>query len=327
MGNQGFWFSEYEWLDEEREPNKGPGFQMTLEFHGSSARVSIDFPFDLESGIQLIRDIIDELEADYWRRLDPGSEWFASSVFERFPFLREQLPSTEELPHRLRGEAARDAAKDWSRKRLHSILLELGPERGPALDLDFDEAVRDLAHQVEEAILTDEATQGGARDVSAATESPSPEIEATLSWAASSQIPGRGAGAGPSLTPDATRDEPQDSFWRLRPHAAPAAISTIMLFLALGDHPYGFYTSLRWIVFASALGVSYVLHEWNGTHVGEPVGREVGLVVFIGLAILFNPVVPVTLERGTWAPIDYFGALVFALVAFGLKRPSSATSR
>jgi hypothetical protein len=37
--------------------------------------------------------------------------------------------------------------------------------------------------------------------------------------------------------------------------------------------------------------------------------------VFIGLAILFNPITPFRFQRGTWAELDLLGALLFLFAA------------
>src|SRR3954454_5830350 len=41
-----------------------------------------------------------------------------------------------------------------------------------------------------------------------------------------------------------------------RPHLIPALTSVVLLILALGNHPYGYYAFLRWVVCASALCVA-----------------------------------------------------------------------
>lgn len=87
-----------------------------------------------------------------------------------------------------------------------------------------------------------------------------------------------------------------------RPHVVPALVSALLLVVALGHHPYGFYTFLRWVVCLTAILVVWV--AWNSTHswVGWP---------FAGVAILFNPLAPVYLHRSTWRPIDIACAIAF----------------
>lgn len=80
-------------------------------------------------------------------------------------------------------------------------------------------------------------------------------------------------------------------------------ISGIMLFLALGYHPYSYYILLRWIVSASSFYSGWVFselekHSWSW--------------FFFISGILFNPIIPVYLNRSIWQIID----LVFSFVFF-----------
>ncbi len=62
-------------------------------------------------------------------------------------------------------------------------------------------------------------------------------------------------------------------------------IPAVLLFLAVFPLPYDYYTLLRVIIFISALYLmSQNKNEW--------------LYIFLGIAILFNPVLPI------WIPID-----------------------
>jgi hypothetical protein len=105
-----------------------------------------------------------------------------------------------------------------------------------------------------------------------------------------------------------------------RPHAIPALAAALLLLIALGDHPYGYYTFLRWAVCTAAIVVAWV--AWRSD-------VEWAMWPFIGIAILFNPLVPVYLQRSTWQPIDVICALAFGL-AISLKngdaRSQQATS-
>jgi len=89
-----------------------------------------------------------------------------------------------------------------------------------------------------------------------------------------------------------------------RPHLIPALASAVLLLVALGDHPYGYFTFLRWVVFMSACLVAWVAWESE---------VQPATFVFAAVAILFNPLVPVYLGKSTWAPIDVVCAVLFAL--------------
>jgi hypothetical protein len=96
----------------------------------------------------------------------------------------------------------------------------------------------------------------------------------------------------------------------VRPHAIPAVAAAAMLIVALGQHPYGYYTFLRWSVTVAALVVAWV--AWNST-------AQWATWLFVGIAILFNPLAPVYLTRDQWRPIDIVAAVCF-LGSLALQR-------
>jgi hypothetical protein len=87
-----------------------------------------------------------------------------------------------------------------------------------------------------------------------------------------------------------------------RPHVIPAFGAALLLFVALGQHPYGYYTFLRWAVCIAATFVAWV--AWHSA-------MQWATWAFVGVAILFNPLAPVYLHRSTWRPIDIICALAF----------------
>jgi hypothetical protein len=95
-----------------------------------------------------------------------------------------------------------------------------------------------------------------------------------------------------------------------RPHAIPAIAAALLLVVALGQHPYGYYTFLRLAVCVAAIVVAWV--AWNSN-------AQWATWVFAGVAILFNPLAPVYLQRSTWRPIDVGCALAF-LGSLAIKR-------
>lgn len=84
----------------------------------------------------------------------------------------------------------------------------------------------------------------------------------------------------------------------------------MLLLVALGQHPYGYYTFLRWTVTIAAIVVAWV--AWNST-------AQWATWPFVGIAVLFNPIAPVYLDRETWRPIDVLCALVF-IASLALER-------
>ena len=88
-------------------------------------------------------------------------------------------------------------------------------------------------------------------------------------------------------------DKP-DKLWFLVPAS--------LLLLALFPLPYGYYQFLRIAVAISSGFVAY--SAFKG-------GNQAWAICFGIICILFNPLFPVYLSRGMWAPIDIVVAIVF----------------
>ncbi|MCM8787533.1 MAG: hypothetical protein NC935_05710 [Candidatus Omnitrophica bacterium] len=80
-------------------------------------------------------------------------------------------------------------------------------------------------------------------------------------------------------------------------------ISGLMLFLALGYHPYSYYITLRWIVSISSFYSGWVMSK---------IKRHNWAWFFFIVGVLFNPIIPVYLNRSTWQIIDFAFAVVFS---------------
>jgi len=79
-------------------------------------------------------------------------------------------------------------------------------------------------------------------------------------------------------------------------------LSIFMLFGAIAEWPYGYYTFLRWITCITSILVVLQAFEKN---------IDWAKVVFIIIAILFNPLAPIYLSRSTWIPLDIITAVLF----------------
>jgi hypothetical protein len=101
-----------------------------------------------------------------------------------------------------------------------------------------------------------------------------------------------------------------------RPHLIPAAAAALLLFAAVGQHPYGYYTFLRWTVCIAAIFVAWI--SWHSQ-------AQWATWLFTGVAALFNPVAPVYLHRSTWRPIDIVCGLVF-VGSTAIERRASTSS-
>lgn len=81
-------------------------------------------------------------------------------------------------------------------------------------------------------------------------------------------------------------------------------LSIFMLFGAIAEWPYGYYTLLRWTTCIASILVTFQVFEKD---------INWAKVVFIIIAILFNPLTPIYLSRSTWIPIDITSAIFFII--------------
>ena len=87
-------------------------------------------------------------------------------------------------------------------------------------------------------------------------------------------------------------------------------IVSILLFWALDKHPYDYYTILRWIV----CGISLY-----SAHLSYNMKKMEWIYIFGGIAILFNPIIPVHFTQPTWKLIDFVTGLVFLISIYFIK--------
>jgi hypothetical protein len=90
-----------------------------------------------------------------------------------------------------------------------------------------------------------------------------------------------------------------------------AIISAVFLFLAMfNGWSYGFFTLLRFVVFASATYIAWIAYEAK---------QKKWIWIFSFLAVLFNPFIKVYLERGFWIIIDLVVAVFLIISIFIFK--------
>jgi len=88
-------------------------------------------------------------------------------------------------------------------------------------------------------------------------------------------------------------------------------IATAFLFLAMfGGWPYGFFTLLRFVVFASSVYVAWMAYEAK---------NEKWVWIFGFLAVLFNPFIVIHLNRDMWSVIDLIVGVFMIVSIFVLK--------
>lgn len=87
------------------------------------------------------------------------------------------------------------------------------------------------------------------------------------------------------------------------------AIYLILCGVSDGEFDYGFYTLLRFIVTLCSLYTAYVIfkiynNQWKT------------YIIYISIAILFNPIIKIELEQETWAIVDFITAVIIVIPLF-----------
>ena len=101
----------------------------------------------------------------------------------------------------------------------------------------------------------------------------------------------------------------------LQPSKVAAIASIILLVLAVTTRwPYGFYTFLRIVVCATAVWLAVEAYQFRKT----PLALVLG-----GLAVLFNPLIPIYMRRTQWRWFDFLALLVL-VISVGIVRPRRA---
>lgn len=94
---------------------------------------------------------------------------------------------------------------------------------------------------------------------------------------------------------------PEDANWLYVPAA--------MALIAILPLPYGYYTALRPIMWIGAGIVAWSLYL--------PKKQMSPLIwAFLGLVLVYNPIIPLHLNRWLWLPINFLSAVLFARTAY-----------
>lgn len=83
-------------------------------------------------------------------------------------------------------------------------------------------------------------------------------------------------------------------------------VPVALLFVALLPLPYGYYTFLRLVIAASAAYLAWQDYRKKNAFNGWS-------LILSMVALLFNPLIPVYLDRGSWFIIDLAVAGIFAM--------------
>lgn len=90
-----------------------------------------------------------------------------------------------------------------------------------------------------------------------------------------------------------------------------SVISAIMLLLAIPSWAYGYYVLLRWMVTASAVFLVYIAYNLK---------NKFWFFLMAIIALLFNPLAPVHLDKQVWVVIDFIVAILFLISIFRIKK-------
>jgi hypothetical protein len=85
--------------------------------------------------------------------------------------------------------------------------------------------------------------------------------------------------------------------------------AVMLVYAAIEKHPYSYYTLLRWICCPIFAYSAFAAHERK---------RMPWVWVFGVLALLYNPIFRVHLDRSTWTGVNWLtvGAIIIAAVSF-----------
>ena len=83
-----------------------------------------------------------------------------------------------------------------------------------------------------------------------------------------------------------------------------------MLLLGILDFPYAYYTLLRIVVTVVSAFAAFNAFDK---------GHQPWIIIFGAVAILFNPIIPIYLDKDTWVVIDLIVAGLFGVSAFVLE--------
>ena len=92
-----------------------------------------------------------------------------------------------------------------------------------------------------------------------------------------------------------------------------SVIAILMLLLAIpsGVWPYGYYMILRWVVFGAALFILWTSYKLK---------QNTWIWIMGAVALLFNPIAPIHLDKETWVVIDFIAAGTFLISIFKIKK-------
>lgn len=93
--------------------------------------------------------------------------------------------------------------------------------------------------------------------------------------------------------------------------AAVLFVPAVMLLLALAPWPYGYFVFLRLVVCAASVWIAFAV-------LGRNTNSKIGWA-FVAIAILYNPIIRVPLEREIWMVVNVVTAVPFFYLGLSRK--------
>jgi hypothetical protein len=91
-------------------------------------------------------------------------------------------------------------------------------------------------------------------------------------------------------------------------------ILAILFFLCLADMPYGYYQFVR---FAGLIGFAFLAYQANQQ------GKQTEMIIYGGLALLFQPFFKIALGREIWNIVDVIVGLGLIISIFLIPKSQS----
>ncbi len=303
-----------------------PGLRLEVGGWPGAVVVSVPFPINL-----------DNLHA-WMSRLSPVFDYPQPftygwvKVLHIFPFLEKQANMDAIFligGGTLARVSAQEATRQWVEMRLGQCKSQLGPLGLKAVGYDDASAKRELTELMLSMLKATQKQEEGARTVVKAYRQEEPhEAASEVTWPSG----GRAGGAmqRPAEIVDLTGSPGRGALAaKLIPVVRVAAVlvSSMLLLGTALVLPYDYYTLLRLVVFVFSC---FLLWLFGNPLSQPPESQPSSLVVSGGLAaiaVLFNPIVPVALDRETWTPIDIATAFGLLTVSFLLTRQDGSLGR
>lgn len=95
-------------------------------------------------------------------------------------------------------------------------------------------------------------------------------------------------------------------------------MSVTLLCLSIFDWQLGFYTFLKFVIFATALYLAWLSYESK---------RESWVWTFALIAIIFNPFIPLYFSKDVWKVLDILTAVVLLVSVLKIKRSRALTDK